>query len=177
MNWVGNDTLEARFPIQKDGIYVGAIDVGHDKVLPLAPLSLPYSPEFEPRQDPAEGQKLLAQIAHITGGVERTSWSDVFTSTSVHSRQVRDLVIPFAMALLLLHVFEIAGRRMLFFAALNSRLQRMRLPNLRRTRKKPASTIPKPRQTPVEPQPVPQATTSNPLARAKAKARNRTESE
>jgi Mg-chelatase subunit ChlD len=177
MNWVGNDTLEARFPIQKDGIYVGAIDVGHDKVLPLAPLSLPYSPEFEPRQDPAEGQKLLAQIAHITGGVERTSWSDVFKSTSVHSRQVRDLVIPFALALLLLHVFEIAGRRMLFFAALNSRLQTMRLPNLRRTRKKLDLTSSRPRQTPAEPQPAPQATTSSPLARAKAKARNRTESD
>ena len=50
--WVGEDTLEARFPMQKPGIYLGAVRLGNGGVLPLAPLTLPYSPEFEPRVDP-----------------------------------------------------------------------------------------------------------------------------
>jgi hypothetical protein len=85
----------------------GAVQLGTNAVLPLAPLSLPYSPEFEPRSDLDEGRKTLREIARITGGVERTTWDDVFTSTRVRNRQVRDLVMPLTLMLLVLHVVEI----------------------------------------------------------------------
>ena len=70
LSWIGEDTLEARFPLQKAGLYLGAVQLGTGTVLPLAPLSLPYSPEFEPRPDPEEGKKTLHEIARVTGGAE-----------------------------------------------------------------------------------------------------------
>ncbi|MEO5823776.1 MAG: VWA domain-containing protein, partial [Vicinamibacteraceae bacterium] len=52
LSWVGEDVLEASFPLQRSGIYLGAVRLATGDVLPLPPLSLPYSPEFEPRSDP-----------------------------------------------------------------------------------------------------------------------------
>ena len=122
LSWTGEDTLEGRFPIQKTGIYLGAVDLGNNKVMPLSPLTLPYSPEFEPRQDPDEGRKTLAEMARITGGIDRTAWDDVFNASRLRDRQVRDLIIPLALMVLLLHIMEIGGRRLLLFA-------RIRVPN------------------------------------------------
>jgi hypothetical protein len=186
LSWVGEDTLEARFPIQKTGIYLGAIDLGNNKVLPLAPLSLPYSPEFEPRQDPDEGRKTLAEMARVTGGIDRTSWDDVFNASRLRDRQVRDLIIPLALAVLLLHVFEIGGRRLLLFAAAQSRLRGVKMPRLRRPMRVPpfeeTPTVVKPSKAAPPPDPAPVASpptatprpTVSPLARAKARARDRT---
>src|SRR6185436_20269354 len=91
----------------------------------------PYSPEFEPRADPKEGEKLLAQVARVTGGIERTTWGDVFDASRLRSRQIRELVIPLALMLLTLHVLEIAGRRLLFFAAAQGWLRARSLPRWR----------------------------------------------
>lgn len=170
--WVGEDTLEARFPIQNAGIYLGAVDIGGGNVLPLAPLTLPYSPEFEPRQDPAEGQKTLGEIARVTGGIERTSWDNVFSASRLRDLQVRDLVIPLALLLLLLHVAEIAGRRLLLFAAADSRLQALRLPEMPRWRR-PAPRPAAPDSPPSTPASAPPKPAESPLTRAKAKARDR----
>lgn len=183
MNWVGEDTLEARFPLNTAGLHLGAVQLSHGTVLPLAPLSLPYSPEFEPRTDPDEGQKALREVARISGGVERTTWDDVFSASRLRNRQVRDLIVPLTLALLLLHVVEIGGRRLLVFAAATERLRRVRLPRLRR-RPAPATIAPAPvpdaasaAAPPTEPAPAvgapPPKPATSPLARAKAKARNR----
>jgi hypothetical protein len=188
LSWVGEDTLEARFAIQRTGIYLGAIDLGNNKVLPLAPLSLPYSPEFEPRPDPDEGKKTLAEMARVTGGIDRTSWDDVFNASRLRDRQVRDLIIPLALAVLLLHVLEIGGRRLLLFAAAHSRLRSVKMPRLRwPVRVPPLEKTPpvlRPREPAPEPTPsagptappttaVPKPAVS-PLARAKARAQDRT---
>jgi hypothetical protein len=117
LSWVGEHTLEARFPLRHTGVYVGAVEAAPGQVLPLPPLSLPYSPEFEPRTDPNEGRATLTEIARISGGGERTAWDDVFSARGLRNRQVRDLVLPLALILLCLHVVEIAGRRLLLFAA------------------------------------------------------------
>jgi hypothetical protein len=207
--WIGEDTLEARFPIQKAGMYLGAVQLGSGSVLPLAPLSLPYSPEFELRQDPKGGQKTLSEMARITGGIERTAWDDLFDESRLRTRQVRDLVIPLTMMLLVLHVAEIGGRRLFLFAAvwrLGHRLVRrsaerkdrspqgeggwlrnLRLPGLRRVAPEAetasaASTGAKaaarsghiPTAAAEEtPRVAPPKSASSPLARAKAKARDR----
>ena len=181
--WIDDDTLEARFPVQKAGLYLGAVQLGNGQVLPLAPLTLPYSPEFEPRIDPDEGIKTLREIARLTGGTERTAWEGVFGAAGLRHRQVRDLVIPLAIALQLLHVIEIAGRRLLAFAAADAWLGRLRLPRLARRRKRagsedpayksedPARKTPDPSRT-IDPAPPPAPATS-PLSRAKSKARSR----
>jgi Mg-chelatase subunit ChlD len=180
LSWTGEDTLEARFPVQKTGIYLGAVDVGGGKALPLAPLSLPYSPEFEPRVDPLEGAKTLAEMARVTAGAERTAWDDVFNASRLRDRQVRDLILPLVLMLLLLHVGEIAGRRLLLFAAAQAKLRGVRLPPVWRRPKKVA--VPVAVETPAvaqadESKPAAGATAQpsvSPLARAKARARDRT---
>jgi len=176
LSWVGEDALEGRFPIQKAGIYLGAVDGGNGKVLPLAPLTLPYSPEFEPREDPVEGRKLLDRVAQMTGGVERTSWDDVFNPSALRRAEVRDLVGPLTIALLLLHIVEIGGRRLLLFSAADSRLRAMRIPKLQWKTKGPASphaTIERPiTHSPTETPRAPKRPES-PLMRAKAKAKDR----
>jgi Mg-chelatase subunit ChlD len=177
--WVGEDTLEARFPVQKAGMYLGAVQVGTGAVLPLAPLSLPYSPEFEPRPDPEEGRKTLLEIARVTGGVERTAWDDVFSASPFRNRQVRDLVIPLTLMLLVLHVAEIAGRRLLLFAAAREWLRTVKFPRLRLARpragSRPAVVSPDRERAPSgeAPRAAPPKPATSPLARAKAKARDR----
>jgi hypothetical protein len=183
--WVGEDTLEARFPVQKSGMYLGAVRLGTGAVLPLAPLSLPYSPEFEPRVDPKEGQKTLSQVARITGGIERTVWDDVFDASRFRNRQIRDLVIPLALMVLLLHVGEIAGRRLLLFAAAQGWLRGVRLP---RWSGWPGKRPPAPAHSPAAassavttdglphatpPVATPPKPVTSALSRAKAKSRDR----
>ena len=192
-------TLEARFPVQRAGTYLGAVRLPDGAVLPLAPISLPYSPEFEPRPDPQEGYKTLTEMARTSGGVERTGWDDAFSPAGLRDRQIRDLLLPLTLLVLLLHVGEIAGRRLLAFATASQWIRTRRLPSWRRARvARPAS----PATTPVptaagtttrEPQAAPvesavnaggstnagAAPTGSPpsvessLARAKARARAR----
>ena len=65
---VAENKLEARFPLEREGVYRAVVQVGKDKYLRVPPVTLPYSPEFEPRSDPEEGEKLLMRIATMTGG-------------------------------------------------------------------------------------------------------------
>ena len=50
---------------------------------------------------PDEGRATLREVARISGGTERTAWDDVFSTRGLRNRQVRDLVIPLALILLL----------------------------------------------------------------------------
>jgi hypothetical protein len=171
--------------MQKSGMYLGAVRLGTGAVLPLAPLTLPYSPEFEPRIDSKEGQRTLSQIARVTGGIERTVWDDVFDASRLRTRQIRDLVIPLALMVLLLHVTEIAGRRLLLFAAAHGWLRTIRLPRWSgwtgkrspapATAPAAASTAVTPGDLPRDapPKPATPKPVSSALSRAKAKSRDR----
>jgi hypothetical protein len=64
---VGERMLEARIPLLTDGVYRAAVRVG-DRFLRVPPVSLPYSPEFEPRADPELGRKTLQRLAEVAGG-------------------------------------------------------------------------------------------------------------
>ena len=183
LSWVGDDTLEARFPLQNAGLYLGAVQLGTGGVLPLAPLTLPYSPEFEPQIDPEVGRKTLREIARVTGGVERTAWDDVFSAGRTWNRQFRNLVVPLVLVLLVMHVIEIAGRRLLLFASAAAWLRSVRLPKLRWRRRQRESVLSgaarepaaqSPAVTSAEPAPIaPAAPRQSPLSRAKNKARSR----
>jgi Mg-chelatase subunit ChlD/uncharacterized membrane protein len=178
LDWVGEHTLEARFPLERAGIYAGAVQVGRTAVLPLAPLSLPYSPEFEPQPDPRAGRKALEELARLTGGMERTAWNGLFETRGLRNRQVRELVLPLAVLLVMLHVAEVAGRRLLVFERLRGRV---RWPAVAWRPARHGS-----RETIAEPRPVPGVTGSaesarqpharpsvSPLSRAKTRARDR----
>jgi hypothetical protein len=179
LSWVGEDVLEARFPLRRSGVYLGAVRLATGDVLPLPPLSLPYSPEFEPRSDPAEGRTTLAEMARLTGGIERTTWDDVFGGTGSRDRQMRDLVIPLTAFLLAMHLLEIGGRRLLLFAAASEWMRTTRLPTPRIPWVRRPTTVPDERRADSDqslpPAPVPPKPVTSPLARAKAKARSRLE--
>jgi Mg-chelatase subunit ChlD len=183
LSWVGEDALEARFPLQSSGIYLGAVRLGTGEVLPLPPLTLPYSPEFEPRSDPGEGRAALAEMARLTGGAERTTWDDVFRASGSRDRQMRDLVIPLTAILLALHLLEIGGRRLLLFAAIRGWMQTLAIPRPRIAwMRRPGAAVPASRSAqsdpsppPAPPPPAPPQPIASPLARAKAKARSRME--
>ncbi|HEU4892321.1 MAG TPA: vWA domain-containing protein [Vicinamibacterales bacterium] len=178
LRWTGDDTLEARFPIRNAGVYLGAVRLGNGHVLPLAPLTLPYSPEFEPRADPEVGLKTLREMAMLSGGVERTEWSGVFAASGLRHRQMRDLIVPLTLAALILHLIEIAGRRLSWFDVATARLSALRLPTVRLPgrRRHPSASPPAPPSSPprVEPHNVRQsADIGSALGRAKQKARGR----
>lgn len=184
LSWVGEDVLEARFPLQRAGLYLGAVRLASGDVLPLSPLSLPYSPEYEPRSDPGEGRATLTEMARVTGGGERTTWDDVFSGGGLRDRQMRDLVGLLTAFLLLVHVLEIGGRRLLLFAAATERLRRVRMPRLAWPRRRPApAAVPAPRAAPddrsappvISSAPAASPPATSPLERAKAKARSRLE--
>jgi Mg-chelatase subunit ChlD len=198
LSWVGEDVLEARFPLQRSGIYLGAVQLGTGDVLALPPLSLPYSPEFEPRPDPGEGRATLAELARLTGGTERTTWDGVFAGAGVRDRQMRDLVAILTAILLAVHVLEIGGRRLLLFAAAREWMRGLTLPwprfawarrlrpvaaanagaEPRAAESAPPSSPPPAAPSPAAPSPAAPAPAApepavSPLARAKAKARSR----
>jgi hypothetical protein len=114
-------------------------------------------------------------MARISGGAERTVWDGVFNASLLRQREVRDLVIPLALMLLLLHLMEIAGRRLYFFAAANTWLGSLRMPKLRLPAKRGVAKPNEPAATPREPTPVvpPPKPIESPLSRAKARARDR----
>ena len=190
LSWVGEHTLEARFALRNSGVYVGAVEVVPGQVLPLPTLSLPYSPEFEPRADPEEGRTTLREVARISGGTERTAWDDVFSTRGLRNRQVRDLVIPLALMLLFLHFAEIAGRRLLLFAAVPAWLRshvpslasvrplwsRLRIPRTLRTPRTDPAHPSHPSLPSHHPDTIPDpAAVSSAMARAKSKAKSRVE--
>lgn len=142
LNWIGEDILEARFPLQRAGTYVGAVRLPTGEALPLAPLSLPYSPEFEPRPDAEEGRRTLREMARVTGGVERTTWNDVYSAAQLRDRQLRDLVLPLALLVLIAHVAEIGGRRLLLFPAIAAWVRGLRLPRWRRAGRWTGTRVP-----------------------------------
>ncbi len=117
--------LEARFPLSEAGAFRAAVQVGADRAVVVAPVTLPYSPEFEPRTDPGEGPKLLAELAELTGGRIDPPLAELFEGPrdSVGFRAVGEWFLWLALALLLL---EIVVRR------LDLRLPAVPLPKLAR---------------------------------------------
>ena len=144
------------------------------------------------------GRKTLVDMARVTGGIERTAWDDVFQKTGLRNRQIRDLILPLTVLLLVLHVGEIAGRRLLAFAAASAWLRSRRLPQRSSWWRRPPAVVDVPatgvaasdvgsalrRATksdpvtgqgsaePVAPNP-PRTPAESPLARAKARAKSR----
>ncbi len=103
-------SLEARFPLSKAGNFWATIQ-SKGAILRPPPLTLPYSPEFELRQDPRFGERCLARIARITNGRVDPPAAASFEGPR-KSRGMRELGLPFFLMLLLLFLTEILVRRL-----------------------------------------------------------------
>ena len=102
--------LEGRFALSKEGVHRPVLALGDGRFLRVAPVALPYSPEFEPRLDPGEGESLLRRIAAITGGRLDPPSGTLFEGPREHVAR-RSLAFPLAIAALVLFLLEILVRR------------------------------------------------------------------
>ncbi len=112
---VGPTRFEARYPLSSGEVALTTVRLTNGEegpiAIPLPPVALPYSPEYERSPDPRAGDRLLRQIASRSGGVVNVATADVFRGSRTGQRWrlfLRELML-LALGLLML---EIAGRRL-----------------------------------------------------------------
>ncbi len=79
MNWSSADTLLAELPIAGSETLLPTISAPGLGQATLAPMCLPYSPEYLP-QTPGRGVSALEQLAVSTGGCERLNLGDIWSA-------------------------------------------------------------------------------------------------
>ena len=107
MRWASTDTLEVEIPLRGNETALSTVEVPGAGRVTLAPVALPYSPEFKPVSG-EEGVAALARLAQATGGKERVELSGVWKDLSRLPRLV-DLspwLLMLATVLLLVEVLE-----------------------------------------------------------------------
>ncbi|MEO6710818.1 MAG: VWA domain-containing protein [Planctomycetota bacterium] len=114
---VGEGRFEARFPLERDGISLGTLQVGPERFVSLPPIALPYSPEFEKPLDSTAPERLLRRIAQESGGTAIATAAELWRGPRDASEWrlvIRECVI----LALILALAEIATRRLELFARL-----------------------------------------------------------
>ncbi|MEN6458269.1 MAG: VWA domain-containing protein [Thermoguttaceae bacterium] len=87
MNWASADVLLAELPISGSETLLNTVSSPGIGQTTLAPVCLPYSPEYLP-QTTGRGQNALEQLASSTGGRERVNLSDIWRDLPRKSRGV-----------------------------------------------------------------------------------------
>jgi von Willebrand factor type A domain len=103
--------LEARVPLASEGIYRPILRLADGSFLRLPAVTLPYSPEYEPRMDPAEGEETLRRITRIAEGRLEPP-ADELMAGSRSSRGVRPLSRHLAWLAVAVLLLEITVRRL-----------------------------------------------------------------
>ncbi|HKQ90310.1 MAG TPA: VWA domain-containing protein [Blastocatellia bacterium] len=107
MRWASTDTLEVEIPLRGNETALSTVEVPGAGRVTLAPVALPYSPEFKPVSG-EEGLAALARVAQATGGKERVELSGVWKDLPRLPRLI-DLspwLLTLATVLLLVEVLE-----------------------------------------------------------------------
>jgi Mg-chelatase subunit ChlD len=170
LTWAGPDTLAADILLEGEETALSAVQVPGQKLQALAPVCLPYSPEYAPSplgSGDDRGRQTLERLARSTGGVERIELSGVWKDLPKRPR-----TFPLAPWLLLTAVLcvllEVLERRTAlvssFFRALRPGAIRFRF-RLKRRAPVPAAAATTPRSAPVAP---PEAATKSSAAPAPA---------
>src|SRR5262249_24860056 len=107
LHWAGADTLTAEISLEGTEIALATVEVpGHGPV-PLPPVCLPYSPDFNPAQA-GGGLAAVERLARATGGKERLELTGIWKELPRVPRRVH--IAPWlllaAVVLLLLEVLE-----------------------------------------------------------------------
>jgi hypothetical protein len=122
MGWSSPDSLLAEIPLAGSETVLTTVQVPGLGQTTLAPVCLPYSPEYLP-QKPGQGTAALERLAKATGGSERLNLGEVWRGITRRPRHVAlaPYLLLAAVALLLLEVFE---RRTGLLAAAGGLLRR-----------------------------------------------------
>ena len=115
-------------------------------------MTLPYTPEIVPRTEQPAGVDVLAEVASISGGEQRTDVTSVYDDPPRSSQRVSLLPWLFIASVVVL-VTEIGGRRLNLWARTSERFTRTaRVKERPAPRPKPARSrhrpIPSPTVTP-----------------------------
>lgn len=105
--WKSSDLLAANVMLSGNETLLAAVEIpGHD-VITLAPVCLPYSPEFKPDRE-GKGRLALAQLAAVTGGKERVDlagiWKDLPRTTRYYD--LMPVLVILAALGFLVEIFE-----------------------------------------------------------------------
>ena len=172
LRWEAEDRLGAHVTLPGTGTWHPVIQVG-GRAIRAPPVTLPYSPEFEPGSV-EEGRTTLSRLARLTGGRERLSMAGIFADAGRSSSvwPLAPLLVAIAVVLLLAEVFVrrfLSGRPQhvvtLEDPALRGVLEASRAPSVSADASSPA----------IEPPPVPaRPAVQDALAQARERARRRT---
>ena len=107
MRWATADSLEIEIPLRGNETALSTVEIPGAGRVTLAPVALPYSPEFKPVSG-EEGQAALARLAQATAGKERVELSGVWKDLPRLPRLVKlsPWLLMLATVLLLIEVFE-----------------------------------------------------------------------
>lgn len=107
MRWSAADTMEITIPLNGSETALSTVEIPGVHPVTLAPVALPYSPEFKP-SDADEGQTTLERLAQATGGKERLELSGVWKDLPRQSRLIEPApwLLMTAILLLLVEVLE-----------------------------------------------------------------------
>ncbi|MFG0332272.1 MAG: hypothetical protein ACF8TS_02825, partial [Maioricimonas sp. JB049] len=161
LTWIGPDTLQARFRMDQVGSYRTLVvdeNRPRNRGFTRGPaVTLPYSPEFAPRDGLPTGTETLEEMASLSGGIARTNVLEVFDDPP-RTSSTRSMLPWLFVAGIVLLLLEIAGRRLSLWERLPQPqwegLPRPAgwLPRLPRMR--PLSSFRRRRPAPTEPQPT-----------------------
>jgi Mg-chelatase subunit ChlD len=109
VRWSGADMLTAEIPLTGDETVLPALTIPELGSRSLAPVCLPYSPEYRPAAQGA-GAQLLAAAARATGGVNRLDLGEIWQDIPRAPRLVS--LAPYLLgASLVLFLLEVVERR------------------------------------------------------------------
>jgi hypothetical protein len=107
LQWKSADLLEAAIPITGRETVLSTVEIPGEPPVTLAPVCLPYSPEFAPDQ-PGRGAATLAQLATTSGGQERIeipgTWADL--PSKPRFIELAPWLLVASVILFLLEIFE-----------------------------------------------------------------------
>ena len=181
--WSGPDTLVAEVPLEGDETALSTVSIAGQKPQPLAPVCLPYSPEYAPVSpgDGDRGRIALEKFARATGGSERIELAGIWMDLPKRPRSfpLAPYLLIAAIVFLLLEVLE---RRTGLVSHIATNLPRVVKTLFRFRRKRAVVAVPKaapnasPEPIAVPPSPAPPpppAPASESILDAMQKARER----
>lgn len=130
---VDMNTFEARYSLTKEGVSIGTVKLDDRRSVALPPITLPYSPEFEPVES-GRGARCMLQLSEESGGVAEPPMSAVFEGER-GGRSWQLLTNELLAAAMVILMIEIAGRRIGYPAWTAARI---RLPRFSRRAVAPA---------------------------------------
>jgi uncharacterized membrane protein len=107
MNWSSPDSLLAEVPLAGGETVLTTVAIAGLGQTTLAPMCLPYSPEYLP-QKPGEGTAALERLARATGGCQRLNLADLWQDIPRRPQSVplAPCLLLAAVVLFLLEVFQ-----------------------------------------------------------------------